>query len=263
VKHLSLSFALLCSALLASANPALAEPKTGVVVMHGKWDAPDGWMLSFANNLKSTGHLVATPEMLWSGRREYDADVATMENEISAAVKSLKDQGAQKICVAGHSLGGVGALYYATRVKVDCVIAISPGPYPAFPKFQGLVKSDLSKAKDMVAKGQGDDKAWFNDLNSGARTKSMRIKARIFVEQNDAGGPMDPDRIAGQIQANTPVLVIYGKDDAATLRSNCDAAFAKIPASVPKKFVEVPGDHLHTPSESMSTVTAWLSETVK
>lgn len=263
MKHLALSLALLSASLLATVNPASAEPKTGVVVMHGKWDAPDGWMLSFSKNLKSAGYLVANPEMLWSGRREYDVDVATMEAEITAAVKSLKDQGAEKICVAGHSLGGVGALYYATRVKADCVIAISPGPYPAFPRYQGLIKSDLSKAKDMVAKGQGDDKAWFSDINSGARTKSMRIKARIFVEQNDAGGPMDPDRIAGQIQANTPVLVIYGKDDAANLRSNCDAAFAKIPASVPKKFIEVPGDHLHTPAESSSAVIAWLRETVK
>jgi len=263
VKQFALSCALLFTGFLGVVNATFAEPNVGVVVIHGKWDSPNGWMLSFASNLNSSGFLVVSPEMLWSERRAYDVDMATWENEVTAAVKSLKDRGADKICLAGHSSGGAGAVYFATRTKIDCLIALAPAPYPAFPKYHSAVSSDLSKAKDMVAKGQGDEKASFDDLNSGGRSKSIRMKARIFIEQNDAGGPMDIDRNVGLILPNTPVLWIFGQKEEAPRRSNGDAAYAKIPDSVPKKFVEVPGDHLATPAESMGVAVAWLRETLK
>src|SRR5690242_17289106 len=77
----------------------------GVVILHGKWGSPGGFVANLANDLGKEGFLVAAPEMPWSGKRLYDKGIAGAMIEIDAAVKTLRDKGAKRIFVAGHSLG--------------------------------------------------------------------------------------------------------------------------------------------------------------
>jgi len=65
--------------------------------------------------------------MPWSGSRDYDVDVSHAEAEVESALSELRNKGAKVVFVAGHSQGGVFAMYLARRHKVDGVIAISPG----------------------------------------------------------------------------------------------------------------------------------------
>lgn len=50
--------------------------------------------------------------MPWSGRREYDAGMDTAMAEVDAAARALRDAGAKKVVVAGHSMGANAALHY-------------------------------------------------------------------------------------------------------------------------------------------------------
>lgn len=247
---------------MAFTDAALAEQKIGIVVMHGKWDSPYGHMLLFARRMESAGFLVESPEMLWSERRAYDSDMASFIKEISAAVKTLKEKGAAKVCLAGHSSGGAGAVYYASLVKTDCVIAMAPAPYTGYAGYHERVKNDLARAKEMVALGKGNETASFLDLNSGGRSRSMRMAARIFIEQNDIGGPIDTEKNASHILPGTAVLWIFGAGEEALRRKNGDDAYAKIPNSVIKKFVVVQGDHLGTPDESSGVAIEWIRTTL-
>ena len=88
--------------------PAAAQnaPAIGVVVMHGKGGSPTArHMTPFVTGLESKGFLVANLEMPWSGRREYDVDVAAAEQQVTAALNELRSKGAKKVFVAGHSQG--------------------------------------------------------------------------------------------------------------------------------------------------------------
>ena len=70
--------------------------------------------------------LVANLEMPWPGRRNYDVDVYVAEKEVESALGALRSKGAQKLLVAGHSQGGLFALYFGGTHHVDGVIAIAP-----------------------------------------------------------------------------------------------------------------------------------------
>lgn len=98
-----------------SPRPAIAEAnpmRIGVVLMHGKGGAPTRLVADLAASLESRGWLVANLEMPWSGRRDYDVEVGAAEREVETALQGLRDKGAQKLFVAGHSQGGVFALYF-------------------------------------------------------------------------------------------------------------------------------------------------------
>jgi hypothetical protein len=92
------------------------RPGCGVVLMHGKGGSPDKHVAGLANALRQQGVLVANLDMPWSGRREYDADVASAVTQVKDALETLRQQGARKLVVAGHSQGGLFALYLAGRL---------------------------------------------------------------------------------------------------------------------------------------------------
>ena len=72
------------------AGLAAAEPKIGVVVLHGKWGNPNGYTLPFANSMESAGYLVASPEMTWSGRRQYDTGMEGVMSDIDTAARHTR-----------------------------------------------------------------------------------------------------------------------------------------------------------------------------
>ena len=69
--------AALALAAVAFAQGAWAQAQAiGVVIMHGKGGTPTKWVEPLASGLEQKGYLVANLEMPWSGRRDYDEDVA-------------------------------------------------------------------------------------------------------------------------------------------------------------------------------------------
>ena len=111
-----IAFALALPLASAAQSPA---PVIGIVIMHGKGGSPNRHVSDLASGLESKNYLVANLEMPWSGRRDYDADVAKTEQEVTAALEALRSKGAKKVFVAGHSQGGVFALYYASKHPLD------------------------------------------------------------------------------------------------------------------------------------------------
>ena len=130
----------LLAALAGCASPEApppadaAGPRVGVVVLHGEGDDPYGQTLRFTRALIRDGFLTDSPEMPWSARRAYDAGVDGTVREIDAAVARLKSRGAQKVFVAGHSLGAAAAVRYARLRRVDGLIALAPGHVKDGPK---------------------------------------------------------------------------------------------------------------------------------
>src|SRR5919109_3873275 len=90
--------------VFASHSVFAASSDIGVVLMHGKWGAPQS-MSALASELQSRGYLVSNAEMPWSGRRLYDVDYPAALKEIEQQVHDLRAKGAKRIIVAGPTIG--------------------------------------------------------------------------------------------------------------------------------------------------------------
>jgi esterase/lipase len=106
--------------------PIAAETKVGVVLLHGNGH-PTALIEGLISKLEAHNFLVAHPEIPYSEDQRYDKDVDSAIKQVDAAFASLKAKGANRLFIAGHSKGGVFALYYATKHPVDGLIAIKPG----------------------------------------------------------------------------------------------------------------------------------------
>lgn len=146
-----------CGALVPCAANAesVGAVKMGIVLMHGKGGSPERHVSALASSLEGQGFLVANLEMPWSGRRGYDVSVTTAEMEVEAALQSLREKGAQKLFVAGHSQGGLFVLYFGGRHAVDGVIAIAPGGNVGSAVFREKLAASVEAARTLIAAGKG------------------------------------------------------------------------------------------------------------
>ena len=94
-----------------------AGDKVGVVLMHGKnrtakAKSPIGKLMY---ELEVADFIVIAPDMPWSRTRGFDKTYVESMAEIDKAVAKLRDKGATKIVVGGHSIGANAALGYGAR----------------------------------------------------------------------------------------------------------------------------------------------------
>ena len=232
----------------------------GVVLIHGKWGNPSGTTLQLARKLGQEGFLVSSPEMPWSGFRLYDNGIDDAMAEIDSAVKALRDKGAKKIFIAGHSLGAAAVVRYGTRSTADGFIVLAPGHFPEGINFQNQLARSLKQAQAMVQEGKGDDKAWFDDVNTGSRVKFVRITARIYLDYFHPEGPMNFHKNTAALQPGVPILWVVGTEEEKGPRMIGDEGHARIPSNRGNKFIEVNSDHMNTPDRVIEPVIAWIKE---
>ena len=238
-----------------------ATGTTGVVLMHGALDGDGNWIAPLKKKLVAAGFRVATPEMPWSERREYDRTYQQTLDQIATEVKGLEQRGARRVVVAGHSFGANAALGYAAlRGGVAAVAVIAPGQMPELPALQQLVGASVAKARQMVAAGAGSKKDFFKDFLQwhgkldGAYTTAANYLS-YFDPTGDAVYPKNAARLSPQI----PLLwVDPAKNDNDTIMVSKAYAFDKAPRNPLSRYILSPSGHLDTPAVSADLVVAWL-----
>jgi pimeloyl-ACP methyl ester carboxylesterase len=254
-------FISVAAAVVVSASSGWAADKIGIVLMHGKQGEPNGNINRLASDLDGAGYLVVRPEMCWAKTRIYDRTYADCLGEIDAAIAKLKSQGAGRIVVAGQSMGGAAAIIYgATHPGLAGVIALAPAHNPQR-TVQNVpeVAASLAKANDMVAKGKGDEKADFTDVNTGPNGRylfSVATSAKIYASIYGDDAPRLPAMTA---KLAVPLLWIAGTDDP-TQKGGPGFAFDNAPANPLNRYVSVNASHLETPDAGRTAVLAWLKE---
>jgi pimeloyl-ACP methyl ester carboxylesterase len=239
--------------------PALAQ--TGIVIMHGKGGSPTArHMTPFADGLESKGYLVTNLEMPWSGRRDYDADVAKAEQEVTAALEALRNKGAKKVFVAGHSQGGVFALYYASKHPLDGVIAIAPGGSVASKAFLEKVGDSVSLARKMIADGKGGERGEFLDYEGSKGTLQVHTTAAIYLTWFDPEGAMNQAKSSKALPPALPVLYVGPTNDYPGLRQIRQSMFSALPGNPLTRLYEPVSDHLGAPRASIDEILRWTAE---
>jgi pimeloyl-ACP methyl ester carboxylesterase len=243
--------------ICATAQPAQATGKLGIVLIHGKQGNP-GQMGDIVSALTHAGYLVDRPEMCWSHRRIYDRPYLACLSDIDRAVEHLRKEGATEIVVAGHSLGGNGAIAYGARHPgIKGVIAFAPAHASEYLVHRPEISSEVKRAKGLIAKGHGDERTTFNDSNTsykGVVTIQVHATPRTYVSFYGPDSPAVMPANASRLKM--PLLIVSGTQDRS--QKQAPFTFKSAPANPLNRFVKVNSSHMGTPEAGKAAMLAWL-----
>lgn len=250
----------LLAVLLLAASILPASAQDSIVIMHGKGGMPQGLVRPLAEGLQARGWQVANLQMPWSRDRQYDADVATAVKEVDAAIATLRDKGAKRVFVAGHSQGGVFALHYATLRPLDGLIAIAPGGDVSNSLFLQQLGGAVRNARNMVGEGRGQERGEFLDYEGAKGSWSVRTTAATYLSWFDPEGAMNQFRSLRAVQPATPVLLIVPQHDYPALVRIKHDVFRALPANPRTRLAEPAADHAGAPRASVEEILRWAGE---
>lgn len=248
--------------VLVAVLPAAASaetPRVGIVLMHGKGGTPTRHVGYLASALAEKGYLVANLEMPWSQKRSYDADVAAAVSQVEAELDRLRTQGATRLFVAGHSQGGLFALYFGGRHAVDGVIAIAPGGNVGSPTYREKLGASVAQARKLIAEGKGNDRASFLDFEGSRGTYAVVCTAADYLSWFDPEGAMNEALALRHINPEVPVLFIVPKGDYPALQNAKPQFFAALPRNPLTKLYEPDSSHLDAATASVDEIERWTA----
>ena len=256
---------------LLAVAPAAAQERIGIVLMHGKL----GIAMGMANGrgdayggrligaLRNAGYLVAAPEMCWSRQRGFDKTYPECIAEVNNAIAQLKAQGATAIVVGGLSLGGNGAIAYgATHSGIKGVMVFGPADDPTRKSTRPDVDASLTRARQLMAQGQGDAKVTFDDVNanvSGPYAMTVTTTPRIFLSFNDT----DALTHFGPNLAKLSVPILWVAGDRDPTQGSASMLFGMVPAHPLNRLVTVRSNHIGTPDAGADAALVWLADLKK
>jgi pimeloyl-ACP methyl ester carboxylesterase len=253
-----------CLSVLFVLTPilCLAAGRIGVVLMHGKGDTPDLMAHAAGRVIQEAGFFVDTPEMPWSKNRYIDKTYEGVLDEITQAAERLRKKGANKIVIAGYSMGsGVALAYAAYHGRIDGVILLAPEHTPDSPSFKKY-QTDVAKAKSMLDDGHGEQTAVFMDGDRGV-SNGRNLKASIYYSYFNPEGLGAMSKAASFINPKIPVLYVVGSQDPLTASLGKGYAFKNLPENKLTRYVNIYADHLGTPLAAVGVVINWLKELAK
>jgi pimeloyl-ACP methyl ester carboxylesterase len=256
----AITLVMFCAAVAPSAAAQTPAAKIGVVVMHGKGGMPARHVADLASHLEDKGCFVANLEMPWSGRRNYDVTVAVAEQELAAALKAMRDKGAQKLFIAGHSFGGLFAMHFAGRQDVDGVIAMAPGGNVGNRIFREKLGDSVERARQLVAAQKGNEPARLSDYEGSRGLYPITTIPAAYLSWYEPDGAMNQSRIVKAVKAQIPVLYIVPQNDYPGLLSVKQRMFDALPAHAHTRLYEPDANHLGAPSAARDEIVRWIMQ---
>lgn len=238
--------------------------KVGIVLMHGKNSDPHAWLPPLTKALRNSGYWVVTPVMTWGNEREFDASYDDAMAEIKGIIDKLRQGGANKFFVGGHSMGATLALGYAARnPDVDGLLVIAPGHTPEAPGFQDKIGSSPLLAYKKIKAGEGDKRASFNDVNMG-NSRSIYTTANIYASFYDVTGPANVKENMRSIGKSTAIFWAIGKQDwiYLTYPPRAQNYIDSAPDNPLHELHVVAGDHYITPDTAKDLANIWIKKVI-
>lgn len=252
--------ALITATLLPAAAIAQTAALPGVVVLHGKGGRPEGLTAPLDAALQRRGWPVISLDMPWSGSRKYNAGIAAAESQVSEAISSLRKRGATKIFLAGHSQGAVFALYYASRNPLDGLILVAPGGNVATAFYQQQIGSSVSRARQLVVAGKGEETGEFDEFEGGKGHWKVQTTAASYLSWFNPDGAMNQLKSSAALPKTLPVLHVAPTSDYPSLLRSKQEMFDAI-ASPLKTLHEPASDHRNVPRDAAGEIGRWIGET--
>lgn len=228
--------------------------RTGVVLLHGKWDSPPFAVAPLKDALTAAGYPVRMPILPWALRRLYDAPLDTAFADIDIAIDALRHDGCEHIMLGGHSLGAAAALACAARRSdIDALLILAPGHFPERLAAAGQTSTALETAR---AAPDPDTRIPLVDVHQG-QSRRLRITPRNYLSYFDPAGALVWPSNTARLTRPCPMLWRVGRHDAAAALG-IDYAFSRAPRHARSAYELIDADHLSTPSAGMPRVIEWL-----
>lgn len=238
------------------------DDKLGILLLHGKnpGSSRDPGMVQLRGVLEAQGWPVLLPDMPWSRSRYLEGNWDGVMAEIARHVQTLRDKGAQRIVLIGHSMGCPAAMSFAARGgAVQAIVLLAPGHIPyGYYNYPSLkpVRESIDEARALVAQGKGDAVQSFADINQGRRI-NLSATASNYLSFFDPTSDAEMGVTAPRIPADVPVFTAMGESD--PLFANIRGYLLdRLPANPKTQYLPVPGGHLDTPRNAADAVLAWL-----
>lgn len=257
---IALALAIVAAGISHSSTAQTPSPGIGIVIMHGKGGSPKWHVSDLASSLEGKGYLVANLEMPWSGRRDYDVNVSAAAKEVESALDTLRSKGAQKLFVAGHSQGGLFALYFGGKQSVDGIVAIAPGGNVSNPTFREKLGKAVDSARKLIAEGKGDEKTRFSDYENAKGSYTVVTTPSAYFSWFDPDGAMNQTTAVERMKPQVPVLFIVPTGDYPGLRKVKDLFFSLLPKNPLSKLYEPDSSHVNAASASRDEIVRWTTE---
>jgi len=251
---------ILCLVAFSAPSP---PQRIGIVLMHGKDSSPKYLESDLRSPLERQGFLVANLDMPWSRRHAYDANVASAERQVEGALDGLRTRGATSVFVAGHSQGGLFALYFGGKHSIDGVVAIAPGGNAGSPLFREQLGDSVRRARALIADGKGDGKTTFMDFDGSRGAFPVTCTPASYLGWFDPDGAMNELRAVRNLNPKVPVLFIVPKRDYPFLLQAKRLMFDGLPAHPLTRLFEPDSDHLGAPSASRDEIVRWTREVAR
>lgn len=258
-----LSAALISAAFCLSGTPAVAAGKVGVMLMHGKGGNCDSSSTcgTLKEALLAKGYLVEAPLMPWGKGRIYDRDFNGAMQEIDSAIAKLKAAGAERVFIAGHSMGGNAGFGYAlAHPEIAGFIGIATAHQPENKALQrqGLAEA-VARAKAMIDTGKGDEKDDFIDFNVKPQPPA-HTTANIYYSWFSEDGPANLIEKAKRY-SGMPAVLWLDSETELNPKNTVRLKTSEIIRTKPNVVFEVlPADHIQAPAAAVSRVLAWLQD---
>ncbi len=254
---------IVCLLMSAAATPTMAQGQrlenVGVLLLHGKRAEPPDNLTGLQRALEAAGARVLVPEMTWSGRRILSSTFEQAMTDIDEQVAKLRAEGATRIVVGGHGMGGNAALGYAARRRdLMAVMIVGPGHTPDRGALRRGAATDVERARRMIRAGGGDAVASFFDNYQG-RAQPITATANAYFSWYDPNGVAIMPRNARALRLNPlPFLYLIGtRDPIFSLGAGYTFDIGnRNPAS---RYMTVQADRRGTPDAGAREIVAWLS----
>ena len=258
--------ALLFSTLFgrASAQPAAApgtrRARVGIVLLHGI-GATGAAMEPLAARWRQNGWTVSTPDLPYGGNAAFSRDVAAAEAIVQAELEKLRKSGAERLVMAGFSIGGFFAAHMAGRAQVDALVSIAPNGGADMKKLD----DQLARARELIAQGRGSQPTLLYDaaVVGSERYELPAATPAAYVSWYDPNGAMNWRAVWQRLRPGTPVFLVVPTKDLANLRKVKRELWEGLPAHRANKLYEPRADHLGASMASADAAAAWLKETVE
>lgn len=244
----------------AEAPPEGPRAKVGIVLLHGI-GAGGSSMEPLAARLRERGWAVSTPDLPYGGPASFSRPVADAERIVRDELQRLRREGAQKVVLAGFSLGGFFAARVAGLEPVDALVAIAPNGGADMKQLA----DEVDRARELVRQGRGDQPTLMKDA-AVVGTERYDLPGAVpsaWLTWFDPAGAMNWRGVWRALKPGVPVLLVVPTRDLANLRAVKDELWDGLPKHPRNRLHEPRSDHLGAPLASADEAIRWIRDTVE
>ena len=243
-----------------TAQPSARRARIGIVLLHGI-GATGASMEPLAARWRQNGWSVSTPDLPYGGPAAFSRDVAAAEAIVTGELEKLRRGGAERLVLAGFSIGGFFAAHMAGRTQVDALVSIAPNGGSDMKK----VEDQLARARELIAQGRGQQPTLLYDaaVVGSERYELPAATPAAYVSWYDPNGVMNWRGVWQRLRAGTPVFLVVPTKDLANLRKVKKELWEGLPPHRANRLYEPRADHLGASMASADAAAAWLRETLE